>query len=87
MTEQTDEDGHENRSSRFNLVSMETLTSLHQICANVIGYCRTVVNSAGALREGGSFPFFFPDVISAVQQKVPYGSYTQENPEQSANDD
>ena len=47
MGQNGEEPGHEGQSSRFNLVAMETSVSLHQICSNVIGYCRIMVNSAG----------------------------------------
>lgn len=37
----------EEPGSKYSVVAMETLEKLQRICSNVIGYCRTVMESAG----------------------------------------
>lgn len=37
----------EEPGAKYSLVAMETTEKLQRICSNVIGYCRTVMDSYG----------------------------------------
>lgn len=41
------EQNNEEPGSKYSLVAMETTEKLQRICSNVVGYCKTVMNSAG----------------------------------------
>ena len=41
------EQNNEEPGAKYSLVAMETTEKLQRICSNVVGYCKTVMNSAG----------------------------------------
>ena len=41
------EQNNEEPGAKYSLVAMETTKKLQRICSNVVGYCKTVMNSAG----------------------------------------
>ncbi len=41
------EQNNEEPGAKYSVVAMETTEKLQRICSNVVGYCRTVMNSAG----------------------------------------
>ena len=41
------ERNNEEPGAKFSVVAMETAEKLQRICSNVVGYCRTAMNSAG----------------------------------------
>lgn len=41
------EQNNEEPGIRYSVVAMETTEKLQRICSNVVGYCRTVMNSTG----------------------------------------
>lgn len=41
------EQNNEEPGAKYSVVAMETTEKLQKICSNVVGYCRTVMNSAG----------------------------------------
>lgn len=43
------EQNNEEPGTKYSVVAMETTQKLQRICSNVIGYCRTVMNSVGKL--------------------------------------
>ena len=54
------EQNNEEPGIKYSVVAMETTEKLQRICSNVVGYCRTVMNSAGKVFNilGGKYPFF-----------------------------
>lgn len=44
------EENNEEPGTKYSVVAMETTQKLQRICSNIVGYCRTVMNSAGKLR-------------------------------------
>lgn len=43
------EQNNEEPGTKYSVVAMETTQKLQRICSNMVGYCRTVMNSAGEL--------------------------------------
>lgn len=43
------ERNNEEPGTKYSVVAMETTQKLQRICSNVVGYCRTVMNSVGKL--------------------------------------
>ena len=41
------EQNNEEPGAKYSIVAMETTEKLQRICANVVGYCKTVMNSTG----------------------------------------
>lgn len=41
------EQNNEEPGAKYSIVAMETTEKLQRICSNVVGFCKTVVNSAG----------------------------------------
>ena len=45
------EQNNEEPGAKYSLVAMEATEKLQRICSNVVGYCKTVMNSAGKCRR------------------------------------
>ena len=43
------EENNEEPGTKYSVVAMVTTQKLQRICSNIVGYCRTVMNSAGKL--------------------------------------
>ena len=43
------EQNNEEPGTKYSVAAMETTQKLQRICSNIVGYCRTVMNSAGKL--------------------------------------
>lgn len=54
------EQNNEEPGIKYSVITMETTEKLQRICSNVVGYCRTVMNSAGKVFNilGGKYRFF-----------------------------
>lgn len=53
------EQNNEEPGAKYSVVTMETTEKLQRICSNVVGYCRTVMNSAGKVfnnLDGKDYP-------------------------------
>ena len=69
------EQNNEEPGIKYSVVAMETTEKLQRICSNIVGYCRTVMNSAGKVFNilGGKYHFF----CTLKQQQQQSFIYTQ----------
>ena len=53
------EQNNEEPGTKYSVVAMETTQKLQRICSNIVGYCRTVMNSAGKLEVQTTYTWIF----------------------------
>lgn len=64
------EQNNEEPGIKYSVITMETTEKLQRICSNVVGYCRTVMNSAGKVFNilGGKYHFLhFETAATTIQ--------------------